>query len=42
MKKERLDQLFEMDLRWNGDSYVGMNDFNKDVNSHWIVTGKHQ
>ena len=35
MRKDRLAQLFNMDLRWDGDSYVGMNDFNKGVNFHY-------
>jgi len=34
MKTERLDQLFEMGLRFNGESYVGITDGMKDINFH--------
>lgn len=31
---ERCDQLFALDMMFNGDSYVGTKEWNKDFNIH--------
>lgn len=36
MKTKRLDILFNMGLRFNGHSYVGTTEKNKDVNFHYV------
>jgi|TARA_R110000851_G_scaffold47424_1_gene115028 hypothetical protein len=33
--KKRCDQLFDLNMIYNGKSYIGNHDMNKDFNVHW-------